>query len=61
MALSFEQPRWTEELLRKRRQRSVVLAWVLVGFIVLIVFVTMARIGGNIALRPPIGLTIEGK
>ena len=59
--MPLEQPRWTDEMLRKRRQRAVVLAWALVGFIILIVFVTMARIGGNIAARPPIGLTIEGK
>ena len=59
MASFTEPPRWTKEILDKRRQRAKVLAWLLAGFVVLIIFVTIARIGGNIANRPPIGLTIE--
>lgn len=48
---------WTAELLKKRRSRSVAMAWLLIGFALLLVFITMARIGGNIAKRPSIGLS----
>ncbi len=54
--MDSSEPRWTKEVLDKRRQRAKILAWLLAGFVVLIIFVTMARIGGNIAKRPPIGL-----
>ena len=41
------------EIERKRRQRkrSLAIAWILVGLIVLFFVVTMVRLGGNVALR----------
>ena len=53
---------WTEERLKKRRQRAVAMAWLLAAFAVLLIFITIARIGGSIAERPEIGAapSIEG-
>ncbi|MEE8632877.1 MAG: hypothetical protein V3S93_00215 [Methyloceanibacter sp.] len=41
------------EIERKRRQRkrSLAIAWILVGLIVLFFIVTMVRLGGNVAVR----------
>jgi predicted nucleic acid-binding Zn ribbon protein len=41
------------EIERKRRQRkrSLAIAWILVGLIVLFFIVTMVRLGGNVAIR----------
>ncbi|MCE9649999.1 MAG: hypothetical protein K8R18_10285 [Parvibaculum sp.] len=47
--------RWTEEQLKRRRQRNVALAWVLAGLVVLFFVVTIAKLGGNVAKRPAFG------
>jgi hypothetical protein len=47
--------RWTEEQLKRRRQRSIALAWVLAGLVVLFFVVTIAKLGGNVAKRPAFG------
>ncbi|MGB3809598.1 MAG: hypothetical protein WA943_05840 [Parvibaculum sp.] len=47
--------RWTDEQLKRRRQRSVALAWVLVGLVILFFVVTVAKLGGNVAKRPAFG------
>jgi predicted nucleic acid-binding Zn ribbon protein len=36
---------------RRQRKRSLAIAWILVALIVLFFIVTMARLGGNVALR----------
>lgn len=36
---------------RRQRKRSVAIGWILVALIVLFFIVTMARLGGNVALR----------
>lgn len=36
---------------RRQRKRSLAIAWILVGLIVLFFIVTMVRLGGNVALR----------
>lgn len=48
----IEAPVWTEEQIRKRRQRNVAIAWMLVAFIVLFFVVTIVKLGGNVANRP---------
>lgn len=45
-------PQWTDEQLKRRRQRNVALAWTLVGFVALFFIVTIAKLGGNVANRP---------
>jgi hypothetical protein len=47
--------RWTEEQLKRRRQRNVALAWVLAGLVVLFFVITIAKLGGNVAKRPAFG------
>ncbi|HEY4345016.1 MAG TPA: hypothetical protein VGN05_11765 [Parvibaculum sp.] len=47
--------RWTEEQLKRRRQRNVALAWVLAGLVVLFFVITIAKLGGNVANRPAFG------
>ena len=42
----------TDEEMRKRRSRSVALALVLGGLVLLLFVVTIAKIGGNIINRP---------
>ena len=42
----------TPEELRKRNQRNLALAGVLVAFVVLVFMVTIVKLGGNIANRP---------
>lgn len=42
----------TEEEVRRRRSRSLALAWVLGGLAILFFVVTIAKIGGNIVNRP---------
>ena len=39
---------------RKRRQlmRSLAIAWILAGLVLLFFVVTIVRLGGNVALRP---------
>jgi hypothetical protein len=47
--------RWTDEQIKRRRQRSVALAWVLGGLVLLFFLVTVAKLGGNVAKRPAFG------
>lgn len=42
----------TDDEMRKRRSRSVALALVLGGLVILLFVVTIAKIGGNIVNRP---------
>ena len=43
---------WTEELLRERRKRASIMAVALLAFIALFFWVTMVKLGANIANRP---------
>jgi hypothetical protein len=47
--------RWTDEQLKRRRQRSIALALVLGGLVLLFFIVTIAKLGGNVAKRPAFG------
>jgi hypothetical protein len=42
----------TEEEQRKRRSRSVALAWFLGALVILFFVVTIAKMGGNVVNRP---------
>jgi|TARA_R110000824_G_scaffold118960_19_gene272626 succinate-acetate transporter protein len=54
--MSDEQPlRWSEEQLKRRKQRNIALALVLIGLVVLFFVVTIAKLGGNVAKRPSYG------
>ncbi len=44
-------PRWTQRTLKQRRARALALALFLAGFVILIVLVTIVRLGGNVATR----------
>jgi hypothetical protein len=44
--------RLTEQQLRARRSRSIAIALALGAFVVVIFFVTLAKLGGNVATRP---------
>jgi len=37
---------------RRQRKRSVAIAWILAGLVVLFFVVTIVRLGGNVAVRP---------
>ncbi|MBB5752055.1 hypothetical protein [Prosthecomicrobium pneumaticum] len=41
----------TEEELRRRRARSIAIAWVLAGLVVLFFAMTIVKMGGNVASR----------
>ncbi|MBL6762264.1 MAG: hypothetical protein ISQ19_06170 [PS1 clade bacterium] len=43
---------WTEELLRQRRKRAAIMAVALLAFISLFFWVTLIKLGANIANRP---------
>jgi predicted nucleic acid-binding Zn ribbon protein len=45
-------PVWTEEQLKRRRQRNMAIAWTLAALIVLFFVVTIVKLGGNVANRP---------
>jgi hypothetical protein len=47
--------RWSEEQLKRRRQRNLALAWVLGGVVLLFFVITIAKLGGNVADRPVYG------
>lgn len=47
--------RWTDEQLKRRRQRNIALALVLGGLVALFFIVTVAKLGGNVAKRPAFG------
>jgi len=36
---------------RRQRKRSLAIAWILVGLVVLFFIVTLVRLGGNVAMR----------
>ena len=48
----IDAPYWTEEQIKRRRQRNLAIAWALAGFIVLFFVVTIVKLGGNLANRP---------
>ncbi len=48
----IEAPHWTEEQIKRRRQRNLAIAWALAGFIGLFFIVTIVKLGGNVANRP---------
>lgn len=48
----IDTPQWTEEQLKRRRQRNLAIAWTLAGFMVLFFVVTIVKLGGNVANRP---------
>jgi type IV secretory pathway component VirB8 len=48
----IEAPHWTEEQVKRRRQRNLAIAWTLAGLIVLFFVVTIVKLGGNVANRP---------
>jgi predicted nucleic acid-binding Zn ribbon protein len=41
-----------DERKRRQRKRSLAIAWILVGLVVLFFIVTIVRLGGNVAVRP---------
>jgi len=43
---------WTEELLGQRRKRAAIMAVALLAFIALFFWVTLIKLGANIANRP---------
>ncbi len=43
---------WTEELLRERRKRATIMAVALLAFIALFFWVTLIKLGANVANRP---------
>jgi preprotein translocase subunit SecE len=43
---------WTEELLRERRKRATIMAIALLAFIALFFWVTLVKLGANVANRP---------
>ncbi len=56
MSDNQEFPRkWSEEQLKRRRQRNLALAWVLGGVVVLFFVITITKLGGNVADRPVYG------
>ena len=42
----------TEEQKKRRRSRSIAIAWILGALVVLFFVVTIVRLGGNVANRP---------
>lgn len=44
-------PRWTEEQVKRRRQRAVVMAWALGALVTLFFVITIVKLGGNVANR----------
>ena len=47
-----EETVWTEELLRERRKRATIMAIALLAFIALFFWVTLIKLGANVANRP---------
>lgn len=47
--------RWSAEQLKRRNQRNIALAFVLIGLVVLFFVVTVTKLGGNVAKRPTYG------
>ncbi len=46
-----ENREWSEEDLKKRRLRSIAIALILAGMVVLFYITTLVRLGGNVADR----------
>lgn len=44
--------RLSEAELKRRRTRSLAIAWFLVALVILFFLVTLVRLGGNVANRP---------
>lgn len=42
----------SEEQLKRRRTRSIAIAWILVALVTIFFAVTMVRLGGNVMNRP---------
>jgi hypothetical protein len=42
----------SDEQIRRRRTRSVAIAWILAVLVAIFFVVTMVRLGGNVANRP---------
>lgn len=45
-------PIWTEELLKQRRRRAAIMALALLVFVGLFFWVTLVKLGANVAARP---------
>lgn len=45
-------PIWTEELLKQRRKRAAIMAVALLVFVGLFFWVTLVKLGANVANRP---------
>ena len=45
-------PIWTEDLLKQRRKRAAIMAIALLAFIALFFWVTLIKLGANVANRP---------
>ena len=43
---------WTDELLKQRRKRAAIMAVALLVFVGLFFWVTLVKLGGNVANRP---------
>ena len=48
----IEPPVWTDELLKQRRKRAAIMAIVLLVFVGMFFWVTLAKLGANVAARP---------
>ncbi|MDP2124640.1 MAG: hypothetical protein Q8J92_09680 [Parvibaculum sp.] len=47
----IDTPVWTDEQLKRRRQRNLAVAWTLGALMVLFFVVTIVKLGGNVANR----------
>ena len=45
-------PIWTEDLLKQRRKRAAIMAIALLMFVGLFFWVTLVKLGANVAARP---------
>jgi hypothetical protein len=51
MRLAVDQPPFSPDDLARRRRRSIALALILVGLVILFFVTTIVRLGGDVALR----------
>lgn len=49
---NIEAPVWTEALLKQRRKRAAFMAIILLVFVGMFFWVTLAKLGANVAARP---------
>ena len=47
----IEAPVWSEDLLKQRRKRAAIMAIVLLVFVGMFFWVTLAKLGGNVGAR----------